>query len=227
MKQSEVKEYNGKEGKRAYIIYKDKIYDVTDSKLWKNGTHMNRHKAGEDLTSFISMAPHGEELLERDNIKYIGELEKEESPVDKKQKYRDLYSKLHPHPVFIHYPMGILYFGAFMLLLYFFTKNPSFEKASFYALVVGTLAIFPAVASGLISWWLNYDLTMTKVFKNKIIFSCILLILTIPLAVARILVPDLVTAGSFATFIYTCGYFVSIPVLTFIAYNGGKITWPN
>ena len=226
MKRDEVKKYNGKDGNPAYIIYRDKVYDVTDSRFWKNGVHMSRHRAGEDLTDFISMAPHGEDLLSRDNIKYVCDVEKEKEVDDPKEKLRKLYSKYHPHPVFIHYPMGILYFGAFMLLLYLITGNVSFEISSFYALICGTLSIFPAVLSGFISWWLNYDMTTTKIFKNKIIFSIVLMILTVAACIMRLISSGLVLNGTYLL-VYTTLYFISIPVLTFIAYNGGKITWPN
>ena len=226
MKRDEVKKYNGKDGNPAYIIYRDKVYDVTDSRFWKNGVHMSRHRAGEDLTDFISMAPHGEDLLSRDNIKYVCDVEKEKEVDDPKEKLRKLYSKYHPHPVFIHYPMGILYFGAFMLLLYLITGNVSFEISSFYALICGTLSVFPAVLSGFISWWLNYDMTTTKIFKNKIIFSIVLMILTVAACIMRLISSGLVLNGTYLL-VYTTLYFISIPVLTFIAYNGGKITWPN
>lgn len=228
MKKDDVRQYDGKNGNSAYIIFENKVYDVTDSKMWKNGIHMNRHKAGEDMTDFISMAPHGADLLEKDNIKYVADLEEEETFEDKKQKYRRLYSKLHPHPVFIHYPMGIIYFGAFMLLLYLFTGNNSFEVSAYYALIVGTLSIFPAVVSGFVSWWLNYEMTMTKVFKNKIVFSAILTFLLVMITIVRFSIQgDLSSALPALKGLYILGYFVSIPVLTFIAFNGGKITWPS
>ena len=60
---SELANFNGKEGAPAYIGYKGKIYDVSASKKWKNGEHMRKVKAGEDLTEMISQAPHGEEKV--------------------------------------------------------------------------------------------------------------------------------------------------------------------
>lgn len=221
MKRDEVKKFDGKNGNRAYIIYKNKIYDVTDSKFWKNGIHMSRHKAGEDLTDFISMAPHGDDVLERDNIKFVDVLEPESinDKEDKKELLRKLYSKLHPHPIFVHFPMGIFYFGALMQLLHLITKNSTFEKSGFYALIVATISIFPTVISGILSWWINYDLTLTKIFKNKIVYSVILTVLSILLIFIKL--------QSSSIIIYTVGYFLLIPILTFIAYNGGKITWPN
>lgn len=66
----ELKEYDGKQGRPAYIAYKGKVYDVTDSYLWIDGDHQGEHQAGKDLTNEIKTAPHGEEALER--VKIIG-----------------------------------------------------------------------------------------------------------------------------------------------------------
>ena len=57
--------YNGKNGMPAYIAYKGQVRDVTDSFLWQNGKHQVIHKAGEDLTSALEKAPHGEDLLKK------------------------------------------------------------------------------------------------------------------------------------------------------------------
>jgi predicted heme/steroid binding protein len=54
----ELKQYNGKNGQKAYIAYKDKVYDVTSSSMWKNGEHEGLHYAGNDLTSALQSAPH-------------------------------------------------------------------------------------------------------------------------------------------------------------------------
>jgi predicted heme/steroid binding protein len=68
----ELSYYNGLGGRKAYIAYEGKIYDVSDSFLWQGGKHQVLHKAGEDLTEALNNAPHGEDLLIR--VKCIGEL---------------------------------------------------------------------------------------------------------------------------------------------------------
>ncbi|MBF0517269.1 MAG: CopD family protein [Nitrospirae bacterium] len=47
----------------ACIVYKDNIYDVTGSKLWRGGRHMMKHLAGGDLTDALKLAPHGEDKV--------------------------------------------------------------------------------------------------------------------------------------------------------------------
>jgi predicted heme/steroid binding protein/uncharacterized membrane protein len=56
-------QFDGKEGRPAYMVYKGIIYDVTKSKLWKNGLHVMKHAAGNDLTDFLQNAPHGEDKI--------------------------------------------------------------------------------------------------------------------------------------------------------------------
>jgi predicted heme/steroid binding protein len=68
----ELKQYDGREGRPAYVAYKGKVYDVTDNFLWIDGDHQGEHTAGKDLTEAIAAAPHGEENLER--VKLIGVL---------------------------------------------------------------------------------------------------------------------------------------------------------
>jgi predicted heme/steroid binding protein len=68
----ELEENNGKNGKVAYIAYKGKVYEVTQSSFWMDGEHLGMHYAGKDLTEELEMAPHTEETLQR--VKLVGEL---------------------------------------------------------------------------------------------------------------------------------------------------------
>jgi predicted heme/steroid binding protein len=68
----ELEEYDGKGGKPAYIAYKGKVYDVSESSFWLDGDHLGTHQAGKDLTEDMELAPHGNEVLER--AKLIGVL---------------------------------------------------------------------------------------------------------------------------------------------------------
>jgi predicted heme/steroid binding protein len=55
--------HNGKNGKPAYVAHKGKVYDLTNSFLWKDGRHQVLHDAGTDLTTAIAKAPHGGDML--------------------------------------------------------------------------------------------------------------------------------------------------------------------
>jgi predicted heme/steroid binding protein len=64
----ELEEYDGKGGKPAYIAYKGKVYDVSESSLWIDGDHLGTHQAGKDLTEDMELASHGDEVLERTKL---------------------------------------------------------------------------------------------------------------------------------------------------------------
>lgn len=74
----ELQKYDGKEGGPTYLIFKGKIYDITSSQLWINGTHMDIHNSREALETTIKEAPHGEEVLSR--FPMIGELREAAPP---------------------------------------------------------------------------------------------------------------------------------------------------
>lgn len=54
---------DGKDGRPAWFAFEGKIYDATQSNLWKQGAHMGRHQAGTDLTEALKLAPHGPDKL--------------------------------------------------------------------------------------------------------------------------------------------------------------------
>lgn len=58
-------DYDGLNGHPAYVAFSGKVYDVTESPLWKNGIHKNRHHAGSDLTDALARAPHGAYILQK------------------------------------------------------------------------------------------------------------------------------------------------------------------
>jgi predicted heme/steroid binding protein len=61
----ELAKYNGKDGMPVFFAYDGRVYDVTASFLWRNGSHQVLHNAGEDLTDVMAEAPHGDEFIEK------------------------------------------------------------------------------------------------------------------------------------------------------------------
>ncbi|MBN1641109.1 MAG: hypothetical protein JXA09_07725 [Anaerolineae bacterium] len=64
--------FDGQAGKRAMVAVAGKVYDVTGSRLWREGVHVRQHRAGQDLTEAMRGAPHGAEVLER--MPVVGEI---------------------------------------------------------------------------------------------------------------------------------------------------------
>lgn len=67
----ELAQYNGKNGKPAYVAVDGIVYDVTNIKEWKNGEH-NGNTAGKDLTNAINSSPHGKSVLK--DLPIVGKL---------------------------------------------------------------------------------------------------------------------------------------------------------
>ena len=61
--------FDGKNETPVYIAFRGKVYDVSNLRLWKSGSHM-KHQSGMDLTDAIAKAPHGEEKL--DSLSVVG-----------------------------------------------------------------------------------------------------------------------------------------------------------
>ncbi len=56
---------NGTNGSPILIAFQGKVYDVSKSYHWRGRKHHAEHRAGQDLTAFMKMAPHGEDSLEK------------------------------------------------------------------------------------------------------------------------------------------------------------------
>ncbi len=59
----ELSRFDGREGRPAYVAFRGIIYDMTKSRFWKNGSHLMKHAAGNDLSVFLTHAPHGEDKI--------------------------------------------------------------------------------------------------------------------------------------------------------------------
>ena len=62
---------NGQDREEIWIAFEGLIYDVSKSRLWKNGKHYE-HWAGQDLTHELPDAPHEEWVFDR--FKAIGKI---------------------------------------------------------------------------------------------------------------------------------------------------------
>jgi len=56
--------YNGQDKPEIYIAFRGLVYDVSSSRLWRNGRHYE-HWAGQDLTSELPDAPHNANVFDK------------------------------------------------------------------------------------------------------------------------------------------------------------------
>ena len=67
----ELKNYDGKEGLKAYIAVYGVVYDFTNVAAWQGWTH-HGNNAGNDVSDRIVKAPHGKSTLEK--LEVVGKL---------------------------------------------------------------------------------------------------------------------------------------------------------
>jgi len=68
----QLKQYNGNNGNPIYIAVDGVIYDVTNDRHWKSGSHEG-YSGGKDLTNAImGKSPHGTSVL--DGVPVVGKL---------------------------------------------------------------------------------------------------------------------------------------------------------
>lgn len=62
---------NGQDREEIWVAYQGIIYDVSESRLWRNGKHYE-HWAGQDLTDELPDAPHTEKVFKK--FKAVGKV---------------------------------------------------------------------------------------------------------------------------------------------------------
>ena len=185
---------------------------------------MKRHTAGHDLTTDIEAAPHGPEKL--DLYPQVGVLkistEAEENlpkPLEALLE-RFPFLRRHPHPMLVHFPIAFTISPAIFYLLYLITDVNAFETTAFYCLGAGILFSVPAILTGFLAWWLNYQLRPMRPVLIKIFFSALLVIISLAAFLLRIFLPD--TVG----IVYPMLLLVLIPVVSVIGWYGASLTFP-
>lgn len=64
---------NGQDKPEIWVAYNNLVYDVSISRLWKNGKHYE-HWAGQDLTDELKDAPHTAMVFDKFTV--VGRLKK-------------------------------------------------------------------------------------------------------------------------------------------------------
>ena len=225
----ELAQFNGENGKPVYVAYQGKVFDVSNSKLWKGGLHMKRHHAAKDLTTDFKSAPHGEEVLAR--YPQVGILKEEPATRKIPEVLEWLLAKYpmlrrHPHPMVVHFPIVFMFSTSVMTILYVLTGIKSFEWTAFHCLAGGILFTPIAILTGLYTWWLNYLAKPLKPVAIKQWASLILLALQVTLLVWRLKVPHVLDAIGPDSAIYFLLSLSLLPIVIVIGWYGAKLTFP-
>ena len=216
----DLKGFDGKSGKPAYIAFKGKVYDVSGSPLWAEGKHQGRHFAGTDSTEEITNASHAEEVLTKFPV--VGELRKE------KPSIKTLASRiegLHPHPMLVHFAIAYSIAIPILALIYISTHKPSFETASYYLLIGDFLTSAIAGFLGVFSWSVTYEKRMTRVFIRKAIFSVLLAVVITTCFIWRTVDPNILISETHFSYVYLALLVILVPIVGILGHYGGKIVY--
>ena len=217
---TELKEFDGKEGKPSYIAYKGVVYNASNSPLWKEGNHQGRHSARNDLTESFVNAPHDEEVFSR--LQIIGELSQEDIT---KKTFIQRLERVHLHAMLVHFPIAYFLVISLLVLLYLFTNKISFETASYYMLILGFLASPFAILTGLFTWKVTYKGRKIKIFARKIEFSTVLIIIVTICFLWRTINPDVLITKTAYSYFYLLLVMSLAPVVSLLGHYGGKIVY--
>lgn len=226
----ELKTFDGKDGQPVYVAYKGGVYDLTGSKMWRNGSHMKRHNAGEDLTTDIKAAPHETDVLER--FPKVGELAAEAPAAGAKPNWvtwlldANPFLRRHPHPMTVHFPIVFMLAFPVFNLLYLVSGNPGFETTAFHCLAGGVFFSAIAMATGFLTWWYNYMAKMMLPIIVKIPLSVLMLVLGAVLFVWRLRSPGVMTGPDGVDVLYLCLSLAMIPLISIVGWYGATMTFP-
>lgn len=223
-------ECTGKDGRPVLVAYQGKVYDLSMSKLWRTGLHMNRHQAGKDLTSDINAAPHTPDVFQ--GFPQVGILKKTSKAERKIPKTLSKILKRfpilrrHPHPMVVHFPITFMFSAPIFTLLYLITRIDSLEITGVYCLGAGVLFTPLAMFTGWFTWWLNYLGKAIKAVKIKIWLSYSLLLIQMLVLFWRVLNPTILNSLHGDSFVYLFLLFSAIPLVTIIGWYGSTLTFP-
>lgn len=166
---AELSQYDGKEGRPVYFAFKGKVYDATNSRLWKTGKHGTGHLAGTDQTEVFAKAPHGEAVFSR--LPILGYLAKKETPGQLLLRRLDA---LHPHATLVHLSIAYTIAAPFAFTGWILSGRQVFDEITFYLLILGMITVPLSFMTGIISWIVNYETKAARVFNVKFALGVIL-----------------------------------------------------
>jgi predicted heme/steroid binding protein/uncharacterized membrane protein len=238
MKESNIKEItpeelsknNGRNGNPSYVVVDGKVWDVSSSKMWSDGYHVNTHHAGQDLSIALQAAPHSTKVMGR--FELVGEFVETE-PKRQMREFPEpspLISWIlakHPHPISAHLPMGLGIASSLFIFFSLLFDAKALPEAAFYNLILTAITAPLSAVAGLLSWYYNYGGVWTTVFRVKALLSIFLILILASAIVIRLMFLEQGELRTIYSFIYYVLVLLIAPTVAIIGRLGGKITFPS
>ncbi len=106
MSLKEIQNRNESGSGEVLIACKGKVFNVSGSSRWKDGTHMKRHKAGEDLTPGTFFSTPWRRCP--GSISGGGRVDTDPAAIVHPGGFLGKILTLHPHPVSVHFPIALI-----------------------------------------------------------------------------------------------------------------------
>ena len=129
-------------------------------------------------------------------------------------------ARRHPHPMMVHFPIAFLMASSLFYLLFSKFLYPSLRTTSIHLLILGAISTPFAIATGLLTWWINYKLKLTRFIKRKIQLSILLLVIEV------IFILFLIGEVEISYYTYLILMLLVTPIVILLGYYGGQMTFP-
>jgi predicted heme/steroid binding protein/uncharacterized membrane protein len=223
---------NGDNDDQVFVAVNGSVYDLSSSKRWARGKHMNRHRAGADLSTDILGAPHGPEVLDR--FPKVGIFQG--SPVETHSGLRGKlepwlkdypFFRRHPHPAVVHFPLALpiamVAFEAIALV----GHSPCTEWAAYCCLLMGLFVLPAAMVTGYLTWWINYEASDLPVLRKKRRLAWVALVLGLLAATVRtFMVSEPLQVIEVGMILYLFDIVLLAVIVSWVGYLGGTLTFP-
>jgi predicted heme/steroid binding protein/uncharacterized membrane protein len=219
----ELAQYDGKEGRPAYVAVGGIVYDASQSKLWRNGTHVRVHQAGADLSTALQLAPHPADRMER--LPKVGVLNAPAAaPAATSSEvpwYAAFLYRMHSHPASVHFPIALCAVASVLQLAALVLHCRTCETVASWNLVLGLASSPLPILSGLVDWRFQFDGRATPLFVWKIGLSAVFVVVGAAALAIRFF------GGEGMGFLYDLLVLSFAPLVLALGFIGGRITFPT
>jgi uncharacterized membrane protein len=134
-------------------------------------------------------------------------------------------ARVHWHVAFTHFPISLFGTAFLFQVLHLFMFENAFELSTTVCVLAGAASLIPAAVSGWLTWKRHYHGASTRLFRRKIELALGMLVVSVSLAVWRIILYYL---GSEADgidhyfFFVLCAFLVAAAIAE--GYYGGRLS---
>jgi predicted heme/steroid binding protein/uncharacterized membrane protein len=233
---AELAQYDGVDGREAFIAYKGFVFDVTASPLWRKGKHVNQHSAGCELTAEMAAAPHADDVMARFplvGVYVVEDAADAPAPIEliPAPPLVAFFLRRHFHPVSVHYPIALGLLAALLtvpaMLLRGSELGATLETVAWWMVLISAVFTPPAAITGLWSWTYNYGGVLNDIYRWKIGLTLTLCAVAAATVLLRLAASGGIAAGGAEYWAYSLLVIAHGPLVIALGWFGGKITFPD